>query len=348
MASLHLTRLLRLITLIRAGEAHGPKDLARELEVGVRTIHRDLKVLEYAGMPCTFDREAGRYRMDGDFFLPPMQLSLTEAMALSVLGTELAGRDQLPFMKDAWRAVTKIRGQLPAGIRDNLTAIDGTVKVQAARVSPLEGCEEHFETLRQAIAGTRKVKCTYVRAAGANGKEDGRAGAAFHFRPYALYFGQRAWYVIGHSEKSGGERTLKLNRLKSVIATDRPYMIPAGWSVEKSFGRAWRMIRGERRYLVKIRFDAEHASNVADTLWHPTQRIAWEADGSCIFHCEVDGLDEIVWWVLGHGPHAEVISPTELSEAICDLVRSMFERYGMVHPPHEISPADWGKSSRLP
>ncbi len=61
------------------------------------------------------------------------------------------------------------------------------------------------------------------------------------------------------------------------------------------------MIPGDRRYLVKIEFDRECGRNVADTLWHSTQRIALSRSGSCTFECEVDGLDEIVWWVLGYG-----------------------------------------------
>ena len=71
-------------------------------------------------------------------------------------------------------------------------------------------------------------------------------------------------------------------------------------------------MRGDRRYLVKIEFDREFGRNVADTLWHATQRITWSR-GVCVFECEVDGLDEILWWVLGYGHHARVLAPAELS-----------------------------------
>jgi predicted DNA-binding transcriptional regulator YafY len=177
--------------------------------------------------------------------------------------------------------------------------------------------------IRKAIASRRKVRCTYD-----GGKH---AKTPFLFRPYALFFGQRAWYAIGHSEAAGAERSLKLNRLSKVERTDRPYMIPDNWTLEQSLGRAWRMMRGDRRYLVKIHFDHECHRNVADTLWHSTQRITPSVDGDgCVFECEVDGLDEILWWVLGYGPHAKVLAPSELAQQVSDAADEVRRLYSPV------------------
>jgi len=105
-------------------------------------------------------------------------------------------------------------------------------------------------------------------------------------------------------------------------------MIPDDWTLEKSFGCAWRMMRGDRRYHVRIIFDREFARNVADTLWHPTQTIELLPDGQCEFKCRVDGLDEIVWWVLGYGPHARVLEPAELVKRIVHMAARMQKVYG--------------------
>jgi predicted DNA-binding transcriptional regulator YafY len=311
MANTRLPRLLRLLTVLRARTARRACDIARELDVCERTVYRDLYALSLAGVPCRFDVDDGGYRIDGDFFLPPLQLTLSEALALSVLGSQLAGQKQLPFLQDAWQAVTKVRSQLPAAVREELSQSDGSVRVQTARVSPQTGCEPHFETIRRAIAQRRKLRCSY---------EGGKHFRTpfFLFRPYALFFSQRAWYVIGHSEAAGAEWSLKLNRFRELVQTDRPFMIPDGWSLEQSLGCAWRMIRGGRRYVV-IRFDKEVGRNVSDTLWHTTQTVATSRNGSCRFECEVDGLDEIAWWVLGYGPHAMVVQPTELREQVGGL-----------------------------
>ena len=323
MANARLARLLRLITVLRAPTAGKAGTLAGNLGVSERTIYRDLNALELAGVPYYFDQDANGYRVRGDFFLPPLQLTLAEALSLSVVASEVKGRSRFPFMEDAWKAVNKIESQLPAAIRDELASTDGLLRVDGARVSPQKGCDHHFEVLRRAIAARRKVRCTY---------DDGRRKwrTPFLFRPYSLYFGQRAWYVIGHSESKNAERCLKLNRLTQVTPTDLPYMIPDDWSLEKSLGHAWRMIRGSRRYKVAVQFEQDFGRNVADTLWHPTQTIAWQPNGDCVFTCTVDGLDEIVWWVLSYGPHAKVLEPPELRARIIDMAARLTKLYGSV------------------
>jgi hypothetical protein len=50
----------------------------------------------------------------------------------------------------------------------------------------------------------------------------------------------------------------------------------------------------------------------------------------------VDGLDEIVWWVLGYGPGATVIEPPELIERVRELAHATAERYPAVNG------ASWG------
>lgn len=319
MSNIRVARSIRLMTLLRSRVARRARDLADKLEISERTLYRDLDALKLAGFPCRFDKEKGGIEFMGDYFLPPTQLTLGEALALSVLASQLAGQRQFPLMQEAWQAVIKIRSQLPAALREEVGTADGTVRVQAARVSPQENCAAYFETFRKAIAGTRIVRCVY------DSEKSGRQ--TFRFHPYSLFFSQRAWYVIGHSELRKSERSLKLNRLREVVATDVPFMPPDSWSLEKSLGNAWRMIRGNKRYKVVIRFDREFGRSMADTLWHPTQTLTWQNDGGCLFTCEVDGLDEIIWWVLGYGPHAEVIEPMDLRERVQTLATKMSDLY---------------------
>ena len=46
---------------------------------------------------------------------------------------------------------------------------------------------------------------------------------------------------------------------------------------------------------------------------HPTQTVQWEdgpaGERALLLGCEVDGLDELEFWVFGYGPHAEVLAP---------------------------------------
>lgn len=109
MSKIQVARALRLMPLLRAKTVRRPKDLAAELEVSQRTVFRDLNVLATVGMAVRFDAESGGYQVGGDFFLPPVQLTVGEALALSVLGSQIARQGQVPFLTEAWQAVAKVR-----------------------------------------------------------------------------------------------------------------------------------------------------------------------------------------------------------------------------------------------
>ena len=53
----------------------------------------------------------------------------------------------------------------------------------------------------------------------------------------------------------------------------------------------------------------------------------WHEDGSIAFRCTVDGLDEIVWWVLSMGPHCRVVKPAELAEWVVTLAGQVVAGY---------------------
>ena len=324
-------RLLAILTHLQSGCAGGggawtAAKLAREFDVTERTIYRDLDVLRGAGIPCDFDEDAGGYRVRRDYFLPPVDLTPKEALALVAIGEQVAHREQIPLLGAAFSAIAKVRCNLPADLQDEVAGFGSHVAIDLAAAGPHEGYDDVYEKVRGALAARRVLLCRYesVRSTIERAGDDD----LFELRPYTLFFGQRAWYVIGHHGRHDEIRCLKLNRFSTVNETDRPYAVPDGFSLRSYLGNAWRMIPGEPTYDVELRFDALFAETIDDTRWHETQETDLdEKTGTLTFRCTVDGLDEIKWWVLGMGPHCLVVSPPELAREVEALARGVVARY---------------------
>ncbi len=314
-------RLLQILTLIQGGEHWTPERLAEVCGVSPRTIFRDIKEIEAAGYKIAFDKKAGGYRISGDFFLPPVQLTPRESLALMVLCEHLAGRGQIPFLDQAWKAMTKIQAVLPIDVHEEMSKISESVVVQTARSAPPDGHADMYEKIRDAISSRRTLRCTYESLSGAGD------GEVFEFEPYALYFAVRAWYAVGFHGGRGEIRTLKLSRFTGATKTDRPYEIPDGFSLDDVLGNAWRMIRGEPETDVELLFDPAFAETVGDTCWHKTQTSEEHPDGSLTLRFTVAGLNEIVWWVLSMGPHCRVIKPPALQEMVREKAEAMANLY---------------------
>ena len=317
-------RLLKILTLIQAESGWNAKRLADECGTSERNVYRDMEMLEGAGIPYYYDEQTQGYRVRRDFFMPPVELTFEESLALIVLASQIGDKEQIPFTKAVARVVAKIKGQLPEKVRKELSDLDQHIEIQLARASSEDGIRDVYDHVRNAISNRRALECSYESI---NNRDQDDEPEVFHFEPYRLYFDQRAWYAIGFHGGRDEVRCLRLNRFTKVAPTQKAYDIPDDFSMDDRLGKAWRMIRGDKTYKIVLYFDSAFAETIASTHWHQTQAIEWQDDESIIFNCEVDGLDEIVWWVLSMGPHCIVKQPPELIDRIKDLTSRVAAHY---------------------
>jgi predicted DNA-binding transcriptional regulator YafY len=318
-------RLLKILTLIQSETGWNAKKLAAECGTSERNVFRDMQMLQGAGIPYFHDEQTNGYRVRRDFFMPPVELTFEESLALIVLAGQIGDKEQIPFTKAAARVVAKVRGQLPDKIRRELSDLDHHIELQLARSSSEDGIKDVYDHVRNSIANRRVLTCSYESLA--NRETDDSDPELFEFKPYRLYFDQRAWYAIGFHSNRDEVRCLRLSRFSQVTPTDKPYQIPDDFSMDERRGKAWRMIKGDTTYKIELHFDKDFAETVADTHWHATQVIEWQEDESILFRCEVDGLDEIVWWVLSMGPHCVVKEPPELVSRVKQLAGEIVSHY---------------------
>ena len=71
--------------MLQSGRRYDADGLADGLTVSRRTLFRDLKMLEAAGIPFEYDKKSKQYQINKDYFLPPINLTVGEALALMLL-----------------------------------------------------------------------------------------------------------------------------------------------------------------------------------------------------------------------------------------------------------------------
>jgi len=316
-----LHRVLKVMTILQTGRPCNADQLAGECGVCRRTIYRDLVNIEKAGIPVFFDAKSGRYQIHQMGLMPAINLSLDEALALVLMASELGRPGQLPLFQPARDAAAKIEASLPLAMRAALGSVAPHMAVRTAATARHNALHELYRLARRAIVRRESLDARYISFHDAG-------QIRTRIDPYWLMFNERAWYLVGRSSRHrGAVRTFKLGRLKDLVPTGRIFTMPAGLSIEEHLGNAWRMMRGTTAYDVELKFSPLVSPNVAEVNWHKTQRVRWDDDGAVHFTATVDGLDEIVWWVLGYGPEVEVVGPPELRDRLTDLARRMLAVY---------------------
>jgi predicted DNA-binding transcriptional regulator YafY len=330
-------RLLKIYTLIQGDQGWTCERLADEFKTSQRTIFRDIDVLRSIGMPVFHDPERKCYQIRRDFYMPPLELTFEESLALISLGRYIHDEEQIPFTGPALKAMAKIRSQLPPAVRRELDLIEDHLAIKLSASAPQDGFRDFYALIQKAIATRTRLRCRYESSSAGDATASKPTGW-FQLSPYCLFFSQRAWYVVGFHSLRDEVRTLKLNRFADMQPTDIAYELPKTFTLEKHLGNAWRMMRGNRRHDVEIIFDASFAETISDTSWHKTQSFELLPDGSLRFACTVDGLDEIVWWVLSMGAHCRVVRPQELIQRVRDESQRMLALYASPPAPAASTP----------
>ena len=106
-----------------------------------------------------------------------------------------------------------------------------------------------------------------------------------------------------------------LDRIKMLKVTDERFTIPKDFNLDDFMRHSFQGMNDEL-YTVKIRISPDWARWVAEKIWHESQKIAKQPDGSIEITFRVAGLDEIKCWILSFGPEAIVLEPPKLREMV--------------------------------
>jgi predicted DNA-binding transcriptional regulator YafY len=297
-----------------------------------RTVYRDLRALEgEIGIPLW--SEGGKWGIVEGAFLPPLRLTLDEAVAF-FLAARLMAQFADRYDPDTGAAFQKLAEILPPVVARHL---ERTVDVLAAR-PPDEMLTRHLRLLARAWSERRIVELTYDAATYSPGRPPRRS----RVHPYLLEASAttRALYLIGFDESRGAVRTFKLHRILELSLAVDTFEPPDPAVVQEGLVRAWGVITDQEEVEVELRFDAAIAGLVTETTWHPTERVTHQEDGTVLWRARVPGTVEIRRWILQWGAQVEVLAPPELREEVAAIYRAAAERG--TEPPSAVGRrAEW-------
>jgi proteasome accessory factor B len=304
------------IRLIEARHGISAVELAEETGVGARTIQRDLAAIQEAGYPLISDWQEGQklYRFLTRFKdVPPISFTLQELMTLSLLRSQLDLLKGTPFLDDMQSVFSKVNSVLPPRLAAHMERIAQVSHplLQGRRDYSRSG--ELLRLIRHALLHQLTITISYRTA----GKAE---PAGYRVDPYTLIFQKGGIYLLGFARERQALRTFAVERIAAVEEGKERFDIPegfhAGQALEEAFG-----IVAEPPMEVEIRFSAAIAHAVKDRIWHSSQRIREQADGSLLLCFRAGGKMEILAWLLSYGAHAELLAPAHLRAELGRMVQ---------------------------
>jgi len=299
------TRLLALLELLQArGRMSGP-ELARHLEVGVRTVRRYVRMLQEMGIPVRAERgRYGAYALRPGFKLPPLMFTDEEALGLA-LGLLAARRLGLSGVVPAVEgALAKVERVMPGALRGRVRDLEETVTpAVVAPATPPTG--EAVLEIASAVRGRRRISLRY------------RSGQLEETErevdPYGVVHREGYWYTFGYDHLRGGTRLFRLDRILDVEVLEATFARPVGLESPEGVLRAVANLPGDD-WSVEVLLETTLAEAREEI--PPMIAALEEVDGGVILRCSTSDLGWMSRVLAGLACPFVVRRPPELREAL--------------------------------
>ena len=314
------SRLLSTLMLLQTRGRMSAPDLAKELEVSIRTVYRDIDQLSAAGIPVTADRgRDGGFQLLNGFRTQLTGLTQAEAEALMLAG--LPGpAAELGLAERMSTARLKLMAALPSGMRAERVAtrfhLDVTGWFRATEPVAL------LPTVARAVWGERYLRIRYRQGGDSN---EVRIG------PLGLVLKAGVWYLV--AQKGSTYRTYRASNILAVESLDEPFARPAEFDLASYWTRSSREYElGSYRGYATIRL-SPHGRTLIHLLGSYVEAAVAKSAGRpdrrgwlrCTIPVEFGdfGIGEL----LRLGKDLEVLAPVVLRNEVKKVLRRMLRSY---------------------
>jgi predicted DNA-binding transcriptional regulator YafY len=318
-----LTRQWRLLQLLDRPVGVTVDDAAADLECTVRTIWRDLRVLDEAGFPIYDDPGAdGRrsvWRVRDEFKRQlPLKLTLAELAALVMSREFLAPVGASVLGPAVTAAYDKIVGVLSHDALALLDQMRQTVGVRLLGAKLQAPATDFVPKLQTALMERHTVRLRYH---------------SFHtdtasdrtVEPYHLTYFNGGLYLVAYCHLRKAVRIFAVERIRALDVLRTKFMPPADFDVARYLNNALGILRGDL-VTVRVMFASTVARYIRERLWHPSQQLRDLSDGRLEVTLKVADTLEVRRWILGYGVQAEALEPASLREALRAEATALAER----------------------
>jgi predicted DNA-binding transcriptional regulator YafY len=313
--------LLRLLS--ESGRAFSVKELAEQLQVSKATVQRDLATLErdFALVEESVNKQKKVWRIDQKVrALEALTFGTTELLALHASKAALAGLVGTPLHDDLQSVLLKIRGFLSPRHNGGLDAMARVFTTHVRGHIDYGGQTELIDELADAIARRRWCTLEY-HAAWKGTTKTHRA------RPLRLVWHRSALYLLACLGDHQRVTTLAVQRIRSLELDDRQAFPDPKLDLDAHVHKAFGIFVSETEEEVEILFDRDIAWRVEERTHHPAERKERLADGRLRYRLRSSAQWEIIPWVLGYGPQAELVAPASWRECLRASAEATLGRY---------------------
>lgn len=283
-------------------------DIADRFNISLRTVYRDVKTLEEAGIPLIGEAGVGYSIMDG-YRLPPVMFTREEATAF-LTAEKLMEKLTDPSSDEHYKsAMYKIRSVLRMAEKDFLDNIDGHIEVlKSRRTSGVKLDLNPLQIILKGI-GERTVLSIHYFAMH-NQQRSERC-----IEPVGVFYQDNYWHLIAWCRLREDYRDFRLDRISNISLTGERFKTMHPNLNEYISQQA----RDRNLEEVIIRVEKGIGPYLNEQKYYNGFVSEREVDGLMEMTFLTGFVEGFVRWIMMYGDMAIIISPDSLKEKVKEL-----------------------------
>jgi predicted DNA-binding transcriptional regulator YafY len=219
-----ISRLTAILTQLQAKSRLTATSLAEKFGVSKRTIYRDIRALEKAGVPILTEEGKGYTLVEG-YRMPPIMFTEKQANAL-ILAEQLVLKNRdASLVKDYSEAIDKIKSILKYTSKDKANLLGR--RTQYDQISYQERNSNVLSDLQNALTNYTLVEMSYT-------DKEGKVTSRL-IEPFALLSTEN-WYLIAKCRLREGFRFFRLDRIQNIALLSEQFE-PHNMTLQEYFDR---------------------------------------------------------------------------------------------------------------
>ncbi len=312
--SITFNRYMLLLEELQAGVHKSANELADALGIHQRSVRRYVEELRLLGYDIRSERgPQGGYTFLGNVYLPPMNFTDNEALALSYGLLLLKSSPELA--KASETALARLEPVLPPTIRAQTLALKESVNIQNNQ--PIWNAPSHnLIQLSQAIQKKQQIHIRY--------HTPDKAPEERNFDPYAIAHMIGLWFVAGYCHLRQDMRIFRVDRISKLEITEEQFAPPKEFDVLKYVSEG--IARTNRHDSIEVIIDLEISLEEAQKRMPPGRVVIQEIKTGVRTTAFVKSLDQVVRFLATSSYNFKIVQPAELKPALKKHLKQVLEK----------------------
>jgi len=325
-----LLNLLNAIELLSRPQGASIQEIGENLGLHRRSVYRLMEAIQELGFPVYDAKgEAGaakQWKMLDDYVvrlpnitLPKVELTPSEAMAIQFMAAD----NRLPrapsLRRNLDQALAKLSLLLPRNVSDSLRRIAETGFVVSKLTKDYSRKEGIIDDLTEAMLTSRMCEVDYHAYSTDQTK-------TYVMEPLSICEHDGGLYLFMRVSRYEEIRLLAVERIRGLRILESRFDYPDDFDPQERLKAAFGVYFDDP-IEITVRFSPAVAKYVVDRKWSDEQRVTRLNDGGVDLWMRTSGKTEVLRWVLGFGPNAEVLDPAELRNEVAVLLKKALQLY---------------------